>query len=38
MSEKETRKLYIAAQLNLILDMVPELFRNTERAAVGCAF
>ena len=36
-SEKETRKLYIAAHANPIPQMVPELFRNNEWAALGCA-
>ena len=38
--EQETRKLhvYIAAQTNPILHMLPDLLRNTERAALGCAF
>ena len=37
MSEQETRKLYIAAHAKSILHMLPELFRYTERAALGCA-
>ena len=36
-SERETRKLYIVAHTNLILHMLPELFRNTELAAPDCA-
>ena len=36
-SEPETRKLYIATHANPILDMLPELFRNTDRAALSCA-
>ena len=35
-SEQETHKLYIAAYATPILHMLPELFRNTERAALGC--
>ena len=34
-SEQETSNLYIAAHANL--HILPELFRNTERAALGCA-
>ena len=36
-SEQETHKLYIAARANSILHMLPELFRNTEQAALGFA-
>ena len=36
-SEQEIRKLYIAAHANPILQMLPELCRNTKRAALGCA-
>ena len=36
-SEQETPKLYIAVHANLILYLLPELFRNTERAALGCS-
>ena len=33
----ETSKLYIAVHAYPILHMLPELFSNTERAALGCA-
>ena len=36
-SEPETRKVYFAAHANPILHTLSELFRNTERAALGCA-
>ena len=36
-SEQETRKLYIAAHAYPILNMLSELIRNSERAALGCA-
>ena len=36
-TEMETRKLYIAAHANPVLHMLPDLFRNTERAGLGCA-
>ena len=32
-----TRKLYIAAHAYPFLHMLSELFRNTKRAALGCA-
>ena len=36
-SEQDTIKPYIAAHANPIMHMLPELFRNTERVASGCA-
>ena len=36
-SEQESRKLYIATHANPILQMLPGLFRNTERADLGSA-
>ena len=36
-SEQEIHKLYIAAHANPIPHMLPEIFRNTERAALGFA-
>ena len=36
-TEEEIRKLYIAVRTYQILQMLPEFFRNTKRAPLGCA-